>query len=103
MRTEPVIFGQTIKIQQRQPDRLSLYGKAKESRRTKEFQRMKKKSKAERILGIDKARDLIKVTAVILRDHSHLSYHDASLALAYCWKHTETEEQAERRDEEARS
>ena len=59
---------------------------------------MRKKRKVEPILGIDKARQLLKVTAVILRDHSYLSYHDASLALAYCWKHTETEEQAEKRD-----
>ena len=59
---------------------------------------MRKRKPVEPVVDLEKARQMIKVTTVILRDHSHMSYHDASLALAWCWRFTETEEMAEKRE-----
>ena len=52
----------------------------------------------EPVLSLAQARQMLKVCTVILRDHSHLTYHDVSLEMAYCWAHTETEEMARKRE-----
>jgi hypothetical protein len=59
----------------------------------------RKKQRAEPQLPIDAAKQLIKVATMVLRDHTPMSYHEASLALALCWRHTETEAQAIEREQ----
>lgn len=53
---------------------------------------MKRKRKTPPIMDIDQSRQMVKIMAVILRDHTHLSFHDVVLSLSYCWRFTETEE-----------
>ena len=60
--------------------------------------RAKPRPLAEPCVDIKAARQAVKCLAVLLRDHSPMSYHEASLALAYCWAHTESIEQAEERE-----
>ena len=46
---------------------------------------------------LEQAEQLIKCTAVILRDHTPMEPHDAALALLVCWQATESRGEAERR------
>ena len=52
----------------------------------------------EKDVPMDKARQLVKVAAVILRDHSMMPFEEAALAFAYCWNHTESVDNAEARE-----
>ena len=49
----------------------------------------------------DKAQQLVKLLTVLLRDLSPMTYHEASLQLAYCWKNTEKSHPRRRKAPEA--
>ena len=55
-------------------------------------------TRAEPTLDLDKARQLLKVTTVILRDHTYMRFEEAALAFAWCWNHTESLAESERRE-----
>lgn len=52
----------------------------------------------EPVIDRKQAEQLIKCSAVVLRDHSRMSFEDAMFAFMYCWKFTETEAAAEERE-----
>ena len=57
----------------------------------------RRKKKGE--ITTEAAQQLIEVTAVLLRDHSHIDFNGAILAFSYSWRHTESENQALMREE----
>ena len=44
------------------------------------------------------AEQAVKITAVMLRDHSPMSFQEAVSAFVYCWNRTESIEQSEERE-----
>jgi len=63
----------------------------------------RRKPVAGETLDLKQASQMIKLLAVMLRDNSCMSYHDAFVcALAYCWRHTSTLAQSIDREAERR-
>ena len=65
--------------------------------------RPRKKNLAEPYLDMKDGEQLIKVIAVILRDHTLLSFEDVIMAFTYCWRQTESVAQADAREAAATS
>lgn len=51
-----------------------------------------------RQLSLEEGRQLLKIAAVILRDHSPITPMEAVFAFTYCWTRTESIEAAENRE-----
>lgn len=61
----------------------------------------RKRKLAEPSIKREDAEQMIKITAVLLRDHAGMDFGQVVHALSYCWRHTESIETADAREAKA--